>query len=103
MRIMTNSDIGNALLDAIKSKDVQLAYTQVQQFRDKMRDVTVGADYVLWITEPANLTLVHKALADDLQVPPKLLAIKRIAMSRTQKAVLLLQAIEMAVKKVHNL
>lgn len=103
MRIMTNSDIGNALLDAIKSKDVQLAYTQVQQFRDKMKDVTVGADYVLWITEPANLTLVHKALADDLQVPPKLLAIKRIAMSRTQKAVLLLQAIEMAVKKVHNL
>ena len=100
---MTNSDIGNALLDAIKSKDVQTAYTQVQQFRDKMRDVTVGADYVLWITEPANLTLVHKALADDLQVPPKLLAIKRIAMSRTQKAVLLLQAIEMGIKKVHNL
>jgi hypothetical protein len=98
-----NFEAGSLLLETIKSKDVQQSYTQVQQFKEKMRDATVGADYVLWITEPANLTLVHKALAEDLQVPQRLLAIKRVAMSRTQKAVLLVQAIEMAVKKVHSL
>ena len=99
---MTN-EMGLTLLESIKSKDAQQALTQVQQFRDNMRNVTVGADYVMWITEPANLTSVHKALAEDLNVPPRLLAIKRASMNRTQKAVLLVQAIELAVKRVHNI
>jgi hypothetical protein len=103
MRILMTNNTGSALLESIKSKDAQQALTQVQQFRDNMRNVTVGADYVMWITEPVNLTSVHKALAEDLNVPPRLLAIRRAAMNRTQKAVLLVQAIEMAVKKVHNL
>ena len=97
----TNIDIGGPLLDAIASKDVQLVLTQVQQFKDNMRDVTVGVNYVLWITEPANLTKVHKALAEDLGVPPRLLAIRRLlTLNRTQKAVMLMQAIEMAIRKV---
>lgn len=99
----TNINIGSTLLESINSKDAQQALSQVQQFRDKMRDVTVGTDYVMWITEPVNLTSVHKALAEDLGVPPRLLAIKRAAMNRTQKAVLLILAIELAVKRVHNL
>lgn len=103
MTMITASDFGNSLLDSIKSKDAQQAITKVQQFRDKMKEATVGADFVIWITEPANLTSVHKALADDLGVPPRLLAIKRVSMSRTQKAVLLIQAIELAIKKVHKL
>ncbi len=98
---MNNS--GLLLLESIKSKDAQQALTQVQQFRDNMRNVTVGADYVMWITEPVNLTSVHKALAEDLNVPPRLLAIKRSMVNRTQKAVLLVQAIELAVKRVHSL
>jgi hypothetical protein len=100
---ITASDFGLELLDAIKSKDAQKSLSQVQQYKENMRDTTVGVDYVTWITEPANLTLVHKALAEDLGVPPRLLAIKRMAMSRTQKAVLLVQAIELGIKKVHKL
>ena len=99
---MTNNT-GSLLLESIKSKDAQQTLAQVQQFRDNMRNATVGADYVMWITEPVNLTSVHKALAEDLAVPPRLLAIRRASMNRTQKAVLLVQAIEMAVKKVHNI
>ena len=99
---MTN-DIGTLLLEAINSKDAQQALTQVQLFKEKMRDTTVGADYVMWITEPVNLTSVHKALADDLNVPPRLLAIRRSVMNRTQKAVLLVQAIELALKRVYSL
>ena len=94
---------GEKLLETIKSKDAQKSYTQVQQFREKMKDTTVGADYVLWISEPANLTRVHSALAEDLDVPPRAMAIKRVAMTRTQKALLLVQAMEIAIKRVHQL
>ena len=97
------TESGEALLETIKSKDVQKSIAQVQQFKECMRDTTVGADYVTWISEPANLTRVHQALAEDLGVPPRAMAIKRVLMSRTQKAVLLVQAMEIAIKKVHKL
>ena len=99
----TNTNIGTSLLESINSKDAQAALTQICQFRENMRNPAVGADYVMWITEPVNLTSVHKALAEDLNVPPRLLAIRRSSMNRTQKAVLLSQAIELAVRRVHNL
>jgi hypothetical protein len=97
------TEIGKVLIESINSKDAHLALSQVQQFKENMRNTTVGADYVMWITEPVNLTSVHKALAEDLNVPPRLLAIRRSSMNRTQKAVLLVQAIELAVKRVHNI
>jgi hypothetical protein len=100
---MKNFDAGTQLLEAINSKDVQKSYTLVQQFREKMKDVTVGIDYVTWISEPVNLTKVHKALAEDLDVPPRAMAIKRIQMSRTQRAMLLVQAMEGAIKRVHKI
>jgi hypothetical protein len=96
-------EFGETLLETIKSKDAQKSFTQVQQFRESMRDTTVGADYVAWISEPVNLTRVHKALAEDLSVPPRAMAIKRVLMSRTQRAVLLTQAMEIAIKRVYNL
>lgn len=99
----TAIESGELLLEAAKSKDARKFITEVQQFREGMRDVTVGADYVVWITEPVNLTKVHKALAEDLGVPPRALAIKRVLMSRTQKAVLLTQAMEIATKRAYKL
>ena len=97
------ANIGTPLIEAINSKDAQRFVTEIQQFNAKMRDVTVGADYVTWITEPANLTMVQKAIAEDLGVPPRAMAIKRLLMSRPQKAALLVQAMELAVKRVHKL
>jgi hypothetical protein len=96
-------EFGELLLETIKSKDVQKSFMLVQQFRENMKNKAVGADYVSWISEPVNLTRVHKALAEDLGVPPRAMLIKRVLMSRTQKAVLLVQAMEMAIKKVHKL
>ena len=101
--MVSASEFGESLLETIKSKDVLKSITQVQQFRESMKDTTVGADYVAWISEPVNLTRVHKALAEDLDVPPRAMLIKRILMSRTQKAVLLTQAMEIAIKRVHQL
>jgi hypothetical protein len=96
-------NFGETLLETIKSKDAQKAYAQVQQYREKMKDTTVGADYVTWISEPVNLTRVHQALAEDLGVPPRAMAIKRMLMSRPQRAALLVQAMEIAIKRVHQL
>jgi hypothetical protein len=97
------ANVGTRLIEAINSKDAQRFITEIQQFKANMRDVTVGADYVTWITEPVNLTVVQKAIAEDLGVPPRAMAIKRLLMSRPQKAALLVQAMELAVKRVHKL
>lgn len=99
----TAIEFGQELLDTIKSKDAQKSVYMIQQFREGMKDTSVGADYVLWITEPVNLTSVHKALADDLGVPPRLLAIRRAVMSRTQKAAMLILAIENGIKRIYSL
>lgn len=99
----TATERGEKLLSAINSKDALHALTEVQQYREMMRDAALGPGLVVWISEPANLTRVHKALAEDLGVPPKILAIKRVSMTRTMKAALLTQAMELAIKKVHKL
>jgi len=101
--MVSAGEFGESLLETIKSKDVQKSITQVQQFRESMKDVTVGADYVAWISEPVNLTRIQKALAEDLGVPPRAMLIKRVLMSRPQRASLLVQAMEIAIKKVHRL
>jgi len=98
----TAKESGELLLETIKSKDVLKSITQIQQFKASMRDVTVGADFVTWISEPVNLTRVQKALAEDLGVPPRAMAIKRVLMSRPQRASLLVQAMEIAIKRVHR-
>jgi hypothetical protein len=103
MTIVSAAEFSTELLNTIKSKDALKSMAKVQQYKENMRDVTVGADYVTWISEPVNLTLVHKALADDLGVPPRVLAIKRVLMSRPQRAYLLVQAMELGIKKVHKL
>ena len=100
---MTAIESGELLLETIKSKDALKSMILVQQYRENMKDVTVGHDYVAWISEPVNLTKVHKALAEDLDVPPRAMAIKRVLMSRTQRAMLLTQAMELAIKRCYKL
>lgn len=99
----SGAEFGEKLLEIISSKDALKSMIAVQQFKENMKNATVGADYIKWISEPANLTRVHKALAEDLGVPPRAMAIKRVLMSRTQRAVMLVQAMEIAIKKVHKL
>lgn len=99
----TAAEFGETLILTINSKDALASITQVHQYHDNMCDPTVGADYVIWISEPVNLTRVHKAIAEDLGVPPRAMAIKRVLMSRPQRAALLIQAMEIAIRRVHQL
>jgi hypothetical protein len=97
------TNLGIELVDAIKSRNAVLALSKIQEFQQMMKSVDVGAAHVLWISEPVNLTAVHKALVDELSIPQRLLAIKRMKFTRTQRAIMLMQAMENAVKRVHNL
>lgn len=101
--MITASEFSEELLAAINDKDAQLSLTKVQQYKEYMKDPAVGADFVNWIVVPVNLTKVHKALAEDLKIPPHALSIARKPMSRTQRAVYVISAMEISIKRVHNL
>ncbi len=98
----TAEEAGTELLETIKSCDALKSLTLIQQFKEMMHNQVVGGDYVVWISEPANLTRVHQALADNLQVPPRLLAIRRVSRTRTQKALILITAMEIALKRIYQ-
>lgn len=100
---LSASEAGECLLKTFETKDVLNSYTQIQEYRECMRDPTVGADYVMWVSEPINLSKLHASLTENLEIPQKVMAIRRALMTRTQRAALLTQAMEMAVKKVHKL
>lgn len=99
----TAAESGEELLLIIHSKDALKSMIAIQQYRENMKDIEVGADHVVWISEPVNLTKVHQAIAEDLNVPPRAMAIKRQLMSRTQRAALLTQAMEIAIRRCHQL
>lgn len=94
-------NIGESLVDALKTGDPMLSVTELSNYNTSMRDPAVGAQYVAWITEPTNLTTVQSLVVEFLKVPPRLMAIKRAPMSRTQRAVLFIRAIEMAIKRIY--
>ena len=103
MMISSANEFGELLLETIKSKDALKSMAQVQQFKENMRDMEEGANYVLYILEPKNLTRLHNALINHLDISPRALKIKRSLMSRTQKAVLLIRAMEIAIRRTHSL
>lgn len=99
----TAAEAGEALLVTIGTKIPLDAVKAIQSYKENMRDIDVGADYVVWVSEPVNLTRLHTAISEDLGVHPRAMAIKRQLMSRTQKAALLVQAMEIAIKRHHQL
>jgi hypothetical protein len=103
MTTVSVSEFSSKLTETIKSKDASASLLLIQQFKELMKDPSVGSEYVIWITEPGNLSSLHRILIENLNIHPRLLAIKRVSSSRTLKAVLLVQAVELAIKKVHSL
>lgn len=97
------SEFGDEFIKTIDSKDPGCALLKIEEFKKNMKDPTIGAEYVAWISEPSNLTKLHNSLIDNLQIPPRLLSIKRAQMPRARKVALLVQAMELAIRRVHNL
>ncbi len=89
-------------LKCVSAKDAAGALRQIEVYKEGMKSVTQGALYVSWITEPANLATLHRELSQHLGIPQRAMAIMRRPMSRVQKAVSFVQAIEGALKRVIN-
>jgi hypothetical protein len=95
--------IGKTLIDSIISGDAALVLVEIGKFKEGMQNREHGAEYVRWISEPVNLTNVHQSLIRYLNIEQRSMAIRRMVVSRTQRAVLLMQAIEIAVRRTHKL
>lgn len=96
------SNLGDGIYDAIKRKDAESTYNEIKKFKEKMRDPEIGIYYVSWILIPANLTTLKELLVSELNISPRSLAIKRTIVSRTQRALLMVQAMEIALRRAYN-
>ena len=102
MTAMT-TDQGEKLIAAADSGVPADFIRQVAEFRDALKNPEHGAQLVNWISTPVNLTAVHTALTTKMGIVPRALAIRRLNVSRGQKVMMLLQAMEAVVTRTHKL
>lgn len=95
-----NTDPFVHFLQAINNKDATASLFELEKVKLNMRDPVQGPKHIDWITTPANLSTVHTALMEQLKVSPKMLAIRRGVINRTQRAVFLVQAMENSIKRI---
>ena len=98
-----NTDPGAALLAAAHSGDPARFIDELVVFRNGVRNPETGSQLVGWVSTPANLTQLHTALAENMGVPHRAMAIRRLNVTRGQKVMMLLQAMEIAVRRTHKL
>ena len=101
--IAMNTEPGAELLAAAQSGVPTVFLEKLSAYRNGVRDPSTGAGFVAWISTPVNLTQVHTALVNSMGVPQRALAIRRLNVTRGQKVMMLPQAMEIAVKRTHNL
>lgn len=99
----TNNELGTRMLVTAESGDAAAFLVALGDFKDALQTPGSGSEYVNWLSNPANLTKLHLAISTNLNVPPRLLAIKRLSVSRGQKCMMMLRAMEISVRKIHNL
>lgn len=86
------------LISAIKLKDTNLALSIANNIKVAIEAGDVGA--INSIVDPANITEVHSSLIEYLQVPQRLLIMKRRAMTKTTKAYIFTTIIINAITRV---
>ena len=98
-----NTDPGTALLAAARSGDPSKFIDELTAYRNGVRNPETGSQLVGWVSTPSNLTQLHNALAEHMGVPHRAMAIRRLNVTRGQKVMMLLQAMEIAVRRTHKL
>ena len=91
------------LLAAAQTGNPGLFLDKLMQYREGICTPDTGAALVAWVSTPANLTQLHAALTERMGIPQRALAIKRRNVTRGQQVMMLLQAMETAVRRAHNL
>lgn len=97
------SDMGVHLLNVIETASPEEALVAIGQYKAGMMDPLSGAHLVGWVSIPANLMELQSKMEQFQGVPRKLMSIKRTNATRVRRALLMVQAMELALKKVHNL
>lgn len=83
----------------IEEKDIQKTLMLVTKLKEMVRS---DAEAVKWISEPANLTKLQASLVENLEIPHKLMLIKGRIPHKQRRAMLFMEAMEAAVRKVIN-
>ena len=96
-------DAGIEILAAINAKNPEETLLKIQGYIESMKNPEIGAEYVSWITTPVNVTNIHNALTSELEINPRALLIKRRPLSRPQRGILLIYAMEIAIKRQYQL
>ena len=99
---MSNISIGvliTMLHQTIVEKDIQKTLMLVTTLKEMVRN---DAEAVKWISEPTNLNQLQAALTDNLGVPQKLMMVKGRIPHKQRRAMLFMEAMEAAVRKVIN-
>lgn len=86
------------LITAIKLKDTNLALLIANNIKTAIEANDAVA--INNIVDPANITAIHSALIEHLQVPQRLLIMKRRAMTKTTKAYIFTTIIINAITRV---
>lgn len=97
------NELGNQLLNTIETATPQGALTAITEFKAKMAEPQTGPLLVGWVSVPNNVMALHTCLTQFQGVPPKLMSIRRGNMTRARRSILMVQAMELALKKVHRL
>ena len=91
-------DVAQRLFDAIDSADIKAVRTIVDDELYPM--VMHERDAVNWMAQPANLTKLHKALMEKLDIPQKLLMLRNRIPGTHRRSVMFVKAISNALKRV---
>lgn len=86
------------LISAIKLKDTNRAIAISKQIKELITKNDLNL--VNAVVDPAGITAMHAALTEHLQVPHRLLLMKRKAMTRTTKAYMFMSIIENALTRI---
>jgi hypothetical protein len=89
------------LFDAINKKSPKETLAALNTFEAGMKNPDTGAKFVEWITTPQNISDLQTALVSNLDIPPRLLAIRRKPMTRNQRAMILFKTLENAISRVY--
>lgn len=87
------------LYEVFEGNDLEAAHDKMEEVRDYLRE---SPHLIKWITEPVNITDLHKKLIENFEVPQKAMQLRHRVPNRTRRAMLFAQAMINGIKRTQN-
>lgn len=91
-------EVTGRLFEAVEAKDVKSARSIVDNELGQL--VINDRDTINWIAQPVNLTKLHNALMENLQIPRKMLMLRNRVPSTHRRSLMFVKAISNALKRL---